>query len=80
MSQRKSELSELRNELIHEAKFAGHPIGFGYPANCSVWDTEFPRFVSVLLLSCIGVKNEFTNAPVTSYQISGFRYSDAPAN
>jgi hypothetical protein len=27
----KSEISELRNALIHEAKFAGAPIGFAFP-------------------------------------------------
>lgn len=52
----KSFLSQLRNELVHEATFAGDRIGYNLPAENYYFG--FPRVNEKLILSIIGVKSE----------------------
>ena len=49
-------LAEIRNELFHEAKYAGQPIGYNYPNQN--FDLGFPRFNLQLIISIVGLKTE----------------------
>ena len=55
-----SRLSILRNELFHEARYAGHPIGYEYPKEN--FGLEFARFNSKIIVALIGLKSKFLQA------------------
>jgi hypothetical protein len=59
----KSELSELRNELFHEAKWAGRPIGFTRPKSDAI-DYELGLLNSRLLLALLGWNHPFIRSRV----------------
>jgi hypothetical protein len=54
---KKSVLSTLRNELVHEAKYGGHPIGYSHPpAN---YDVEFVSFNTKLICGALGINTPY---------------------
>lgn len=55
-----STLSRARNELVHEAKFGGQPIGYAYPEEN--FDFEFVRFNTKLILAIFGLRSPFLTA------------------
>jgi hypothetical protein len=59
-SGRKSCLSEIRNELIHEAKYAGQPIGYCY--HKENFGFEFARFNSKLIAASFGLKSRYLHS------------------
>lgn len=48
-------LSEIRNELVHEAKFAGKPIGFAHLPELSL-TLELGHYLTRLIVAMLGVK------------------------
>jgi len=72
----KTEISSLRNELIHEGFFCGEPIGFNFPENNIV--LELKTLNERLLLLCLGIdsdeiKNDISNIR-SIYSLSNIRY------
>lgn len=60
----RSELSGVRNELIHEAKWAGQPVGFScLPATESI-DYELGLLNTRLLLAILGWKNKYVRSRI----------------
>lgn len=58
------ELVTLRNELVHEAKFNGQPIGYSNPdVN---FDIEFRAFNLKLICSFLGLQTSYVATPVNS--------------
>lgn len=57
-------LVKLRNELTHEAKFSGKPLGFGANQEASEATDGLIRFNQRLLLALLGVEHAFTSSPV----------------
>lgn len=56
----KSTLSKQRNELIHEAKYGGMPIGYSYPSeNHSL---EFTSFNTKLISATLGINTPYLRA------------------
>lgn len=55
-----SVLSKTRNELVHEAKFGGQPIGYAYPDEN--FDFEFTRFNAKLIPAIFGLRSPFLQA------------------
>lgn len=49
----KSALSILRNELVHEAKYGGHPIGYSHPTEN--YTVEFVSFNTRLICGALGI-------------------------
>lgn len=49
-------LSAMRNELFHEAKYAGEPIGYNYPKEN--FDMGFRRFNLKLIISIVDLKTQ----------------------
>jgi hypothetical protein len=62
-SGKSSVLSRTRNELIHEARFAGEPIGYSYPEEN--YDHEFVRFNTKLIAAIFGLKSPFLQTDPT---------------
>jgi hypothetical protein len=60
-SKGRSELSRLRNELVHEAKWAGLPIGFSHPETEAI-DYELAQLNARLLLVILGWKNPYVHS------------------
>lgn len=52
-----SRLSAIRNELFHEARYAGHPIGYEYPKEN--FNLEFVRFNTKLIAAIFGLRSNF---------------------
>lgn len=48
-------LTDLRNELVHEARYAGAPTGFAHPEDNPEISMELAHFVSRLLLAILEV-------------------------
>jgi hypothetical protein len=63
-SNRKSELSELRNQLVHEAKWAGQPIGFRYVPATEEIDYELGLLNTRLLLAMLGWRNQYVSSSI----------------
>jgi hypothetical protein len=59
--QGKSELSEMRNQLYHEAIFAGEPIGYKYPKHN--YRLEFPNFNLKMICKMLGLNTTYINTP-----------------
>jgi hypothetical protein len=55
-----SQLSNTRNELFHEARYAGQPIGYEYPKEN--FGLEFARFNSKIIVALVGLKTKFLQA------------------
>jgi hypothetical protein len=55
-----SVLARIRNELVHEAKYAGKPIGYGYPEEN--FDLEFPQFNTKLISAIFGLRTPILQA------------------
>ncbi len=67
-----SQLSKLRNDLVHEAVYAGQPIGYGYPDNN--YDLEFRRFNTKLIAALLGLKSNFLKSPYNDRQRHGWGF------
>jgi hypothetical protein len=57
---KKSQLSIHRNELVHEAKYAGHPIGYSYPSQN--YSLEFTSFNTKLIAAALGIDTPYLQA------------------
>lgn len=68
-------LSQRRNALVHEAMYAGEPLGFAHPVTERGMELELQNFVARCLLALLGVKNEYTRSTVNTRQTSGFDFS-----
>jgi hypothetical protein len=68
----KSELSTLRNELIHEAKFCGEPIGFAVPSAKSNILLELEAFNCRLIAATLGAVGSYTRSSSETRQIHSF--------
>jgi len=55
-----SRLSIIRNELVHEAKYAGHPIGYEYPEEN--FGLEFVAFNLKLVAAVVGLNTKYLEA------------------
>lgn len=55
-----SQLSKDRNELIHEAKYGGHPIGYSYPS--TNYSLEFTSFNTKLIAATLGIEMPYLYA------------------
>ncbi|WP_162925910.1 hypothetical protein [Isoalcanivorax indicus] len=53
-------LSQLRNELVHEARFNGEPIGYSIPAENL--DLELPAFALKLISAFCGLRTPYLQA------------------
>ncbi|MFW5451757.1 MAG: hypothetical protein ACKE9I_09170 [Methylophagaceae bacterium] len=56
----KSELSKHRNELVHEAKYGGEPIGYSYPSEN--YSLEFTSFNTKLISAALGIDTPYLKA------------------
>lgn len=56
-SKKESTLSVLRNELVHEAKYAGEPIGYAHPKDN--YTLEFVSFNTKLICAVLGLKTPY---------------------
>jgi hypothetical protein len=65
-------LSVRRNALAHEAMYGGQPVGFSHPADHKNMEYELTLLVARLLLRLLGIENEYTRSPCTTYQTIGF--------
>lgn len=61
---RTCKLASLRNELVHEAKFNGEPIGYSNPSES--FDIEFRAFNLKLICAFIGLQTPYITASVSS--------------
>lgn len=67
-------LSQRRNALVHEAMYAGEPIGFAHPVTDRSMAIELQGFVARCLLALLGVRNEYTRSTVGTQQTPGFDF------
>jgi hypothetical protein len=68
----KSEISRLRNDLFHEAKFAGAPIGFALPAMQGNILLELEAFNSRLMAALLGATGNYSRSSSQTRQIHRF--------
>lgn len=69
ISDKKTTLSEIRNEMIHEAKFYGHPIGFtAPPPSDNIPLVEMEAFNCRLIAATIGAHGKYTKSPCNTRQ------------
>lgn len=68
------QLSRQRNALVHEAIYAGEPIGFASTAAAADLTLELTGFVARCWLRLIGIDNEYTRSPVSTRQMIGFTF------
>jgi hypothetical protein len=57
---KQSKLSIQRNELVHEAKYGGHPIGYSYPDEN--YSLEFTSFNTKLIAATLGIDTPYLAA------------------
>ena len=57
---KESALSRQRNELVHEAKFDGHPIGYSYPSEN--YTLEFSSFNAKLIAASLEIDTSYLHA------------------
>jgi hypothetical protein len=69
-SGRRSKLSKQRNELVHEAKYGGHPIGYSYPDEN--YSLEFTSFNTKLIAAALGIKTPYLAADPTNREYWGW--------
>lgn len=65
-------LSVRRNALVHEAMYAGEPVGFAHPQTERGMELELTNFVARAIFALLGVRNEYTRSPVDTRQCFGF--------
>ena len=56
----KSRLSKQRNELVHEAKYGGNPIGYSYPEEN--YNLQFRSFNTKLIAAILGIDTPYLKA------------------
>lgn len=66
------ELADRRNALAHEAMYGGQPLGFAHPPDQGAVELGLKALVSRILLSALGMRNEYTLSPSTCRQIFSF--------
>lgn len=71
MKNKSCEVARLRNEMIHEAKFAGEPIGFAYPKDNLLIARELEAFNTRLIIAMLGVDCAYVSSPTNSRQLHG---------
>jgi hypothetical protein len=59
-------LADLRNELVHEARYAGAPTGFSYPRDNPYITMELRHFISRLLFAILRIPCEYRGTLVTT--------------
>lgn len=64
VSGKASELSKHRNELVHEARYGGHPIGYSYPTEN--YSLEFTSFNTKLIAGALGIETPYLQADPTN--------------
>jgi hypothetical protein len=64
-------VAELRNDLVHEARFAGAPIGFAHPRDFPLICLELESFNTRLILAMLGVEAEYVATPCDTRQMHG---------
>lgn len=69
-SRNESTLSILRNELVHEAKYAGEPIGYAHPEDN--YTLEFVAFNTKLICAILGLKTPYLNMSPDSREFCGW--------
>lgn len=68
----KSAIAVLRNEFVHDAQYAGHPIGFAFPDGVlQNIEPELTNLNARLLLAILGVEADYIHSTVNTRQISG---------
>lgn len=67
---KKTEISEIRNNLIHEAKLAGKPIGFAYENNNILLNLE--AFNCRAIAALFGAKGRYSRSSCETRQKFGF--------
>lgn len=65
---RKCDLSERRNALVHEAMYAGLPVGFAFQEDHGAMALELPGFVARIYLRLLNIKNEYTDSSCATRQ------------
>lgn len=69
-SNRRSELSKHRNELVHEATYGGQAIGYSYPAEN--YSLEFTSFNTKIISAALGINTPYLNAEPTNREMWGW--------
>jgi hypothetical protein len=62
--EKKSRLSELRNQYFHESRWGGKPIGFAHPKDVPDIHLELGYFNTRLLLAIFGERSDYTRSPI----------------
>ncbi|MEZ8292201.1 hypothetical protein [Vibrio sp. 10N.237.312.B06] len=65
-----SVLSKLRNELAHEALYAGKPIGYAHPEQN--YDVDFSSFNTKLIAATLGIESSYLQASSQDRQYSAW--------
>lgn len=60
ITKKESKLSKQRNELFHEAKYGGYPIGYSYPEEN--YNLEFRSFNTKLIAAALGINTPYLQA------------------
>jgi len=68
-----SKLSIIRNDLVHEAKYAGQPIGCEYPKEN--FNLEFVRFNTKLIAAVFGLKSNFLQSDPMDRNTHGWAFA-----
>lgn len=63
-------LADIRNDLIHEAKFAREPIGFAHLAELSL-TLELGAFLTRLIIAMLGVNCSYIASPTNTRCMHG---------
>ena len=63
LSGKGSQLSKDRNELVHEAKYGGHPIGYSHPSEN--YSLEFTSFNTKLIAAVLDIHTPYLKADPT---------------
>lgn len=66
------ELAIRRNALAHEALYGGQPLGFAHPADNGAMVLGLKSLVARILLSALGIKNNYTQSSATTWSMSAF--------
>tara|TARA_R110002124_G_C8879902_1_gene508348 strand:+ start:225 stop:1103 length:879 start_codon:yes stop_codon:yes gene_type:complete len=68
ITKKESKLSKQRNELVHEAKYGGYPIGYSYPDEN--YSLEFRSFNTKLIAATLGINTPYLKAE-PNFRIKG---------
>lgn len=72
--QRESPLSKIRNELTHEAIFAGHPVGYSHPS--INYALEFSAFNTKLISAILGLPTPYLDADPKNRDMWAWDFED----